>query len=257
MNTNESTALVRRADDELALRATPIDALLARQAAISEAMKKLMREGVDYGRIPGCGPKPTLLKPGAEKLCHTFGLAPSFKIDRRDLPDGHREYEIICTLVSIASGVTVGSGVGCATTMERRYRYRKGAENPDIADTYNTVLKIAKKRAQVDATLTAVGASDLLTQDIEDFGGDHEVPSKGSANVREASTRSEVRAPSQPKSTVEISDDWVMDLLGSIDEAATVDDLKALAKKVNAMPKGSSARRVCKTAFEERMAKLS
>ncbi len=42
-------------------------------------------------------------------------------------------------------------------------------ENPDIADTYNTVLKMAKKRAQVDATLTAVGASDILTQDLEDL----------------------------------------------------------------------------------------
>ena len=42
-------------------------------------------------------------------------------------------------------------------------------ENPDVADTYNTVLKMAKKRAQVDATLTVVGASDILTQDLEDL----------------------------------------------------------------------------------------
>jgi hypothetical protein len=42
-------------------------------------------------------------------------------------------------------------------------------ENPDIADTYNTVLKMAKKRAQVDATLTATAASDLFTQDLEDM----------------------------------------------------------------------------------------
>jgi hypothetical protein len=41
-------------------------------------------------------------------------------------------------------------------------------ENPDIADTYNTILKIAKKRAFVDGMLTATGASDLFTQDAED-----------------------------------------------------------------------------------------
>lgn len=41
-------------------------------------------------------------------------------------------------------------------------------ENPDIADTYNTVLKIAKKRAQVDAMLTATAASDIFTQDLEE-----------------------------------------------------------------------------------------
>ena len=42
-------------------------------------------------------------------------------------------------------------------------------ENPDIADQYNTVLKMAKKRALVDAALTVLGASDLFTQDIEDM----------------------------------------------------------------------------------------
>lgn len=41
-------------------------------------------------------------------------------------------------------------------------------ENPDIADTYNTVLKIAKKRAHVDATITATAASDIFTQDLDE-----------------------------------------------------------------------------------------
>lgn len=43
-------------------------------------------------------------------------------------------------------------------------------ENPDIADEYNTVLKMAKKRAQIDAVLTVTGASEYFTQDLEDFG---------------------------------------------------------------------------------------
>ncbi len=42
------------------------------------------------------------------------------------------------------------------------------AENPDIADTYNTVLKMAKKRAMVDAILSATAASDIFTQDLEE-----------------------------------------------------------------------------------------
>lgn len=42
-------------------------------------------------------------------------------------------------------------------------------ENPDIADTYNTVLKMASKRAFVHATLNATAASDMFTQDIEDL----------------------------------------------------------------------------------------
>jgi hypothetical protein len=42
-------------------------------------------------------------------------------------------------------------------------------ENPDIADVYNTVRKMAYKRALVSATITATGVSDIFTQDIEDF----------------------------------------------------------------------------------------
>ncbi|MCU0824999.1 MAG: hypothetical protein MUF77_10200, partial [Leptospira sp.] len=43
------------------------------------------------------------------------------------------------------------------------------AENPDIADQYNTVLKMAQKRAFIAATLTVLAVSDMFTQDAEDF----------------------------------------------------------------------------------------
>lgn len=42
-------------------------------------------------------------------------------------------------------------------------------EHPNIADVYNTVLKMGKKRAYVDAILNATGASDTFTQDLEDL----------------------------------------------------------------------------------------
>jgi hypothetical protein len=37
------------------------------------------------------------------------------------------------------------------------------------ADVSNTVLKMAKKRGQIDLTLTALGCSDLFAQDLEDL----------------------------------------------------------------------------------------
>ena len=52
--------------------------------------------------------------------------------------------------------------------------FRKGStrlENPDIADTYNTVLKMAAKRSLVDAVLKATGGSCAFTQDLEDMKG--------------------------------------------------------------------------------------
>ena len=42
-------------------------------------------------------------------------------------------------------------------------------EHDNPADYYNTVLKMAKKRAHVDAMLTATAASDIFTQDIEEI----------------------------------------------------------------------------------------
>jgi ribosomal protein L37AE/L43A len=41
-------------------------------------------------------------------------------------------------------------------------------ENPDLPDVWNTVVKMAEKRARVDAVLAVTGASALFTQDAED-----------------------------------------------------------------------------------------
>lgn len=187
--------------------------------AIQELMRDTMVEGTHFGVIPGCGDKPTLLKPGAEKLSLMFRLSPTYVITKSDIGNGHREIEVRCTLTHIPSGKVFGEGVGSCSTAETKYRYRnaerlcpkcgkdkiikgkdeygggwlcyakKGGcgakfkdadesitsqivgrvENPDVADTFNTVLKMAKKRAHVDAALTATGASDIFAQDLEDL----------------------------------------------------------------------------------------
>lgn len=43
-------------------------------------------------------------------------------------------------------------------------------ENPDPYDLENTLVKMAKKRAHIDAALTGTASSDLFTQDMEDAG---------------------------------------------------------------------------------------
>jgi hypothetical protein len=53
--------------------------------------------------------------------------------------------------------------------------------NPNIADTYNTVLKMAQKRALIAAVLNATAASEVFTQDVEDF----RPPPAGSAGPAE------------------------------------------------------------------------
>ena len=56
---------------------------------LRECMKAILREGTDYGTIPGAGDRKNLLKPGAEKLLQWFGFGSrsiEVKIERDD-PD--------------------------------------------------------------------------------------------------------------------------------------------------------------------------
>lgn len=140
-------------------------------------MSNVLKQGEHYGVIPGTKGKPSLLQPGAEKICLMFKLVPRYRVEKAQLPGGHREVEVTCTLYQRGSDVVEGEGMGSCSTMESKYRYRKKwvngspirEENTDIADTYNTVLKMAKKRALVDAVKSTTAASDIFTQDVEDL----------------------------------------------------------------------------------------
>lgn len=139
--------------------------IIKQQNTILDVMKTAMKEGTHYGKIPGCGPKKVLLKAGAEKLCLMFRLAPSFDIFLTESENGHREYRVTCHLRHIVSNQQMGDGIGSCTTLESKYKFSR--HNP--ADSYNTVLKMAKKRALVDAVLNTTAASDSFTQDLEDI----------------------------------------------------------------------------------------
>lgn len=144
---------------------------------IQYLMREVLKDGEHFGTIKGCGTKPTLLQSGAEKIAYMFHFVPEYEVTRSSLENGHREYEVVCKLKHRETGQLMGGGLGLCTTMESKYRYRwegygnnrHRVENPDIADTYNTVLKMAKKRAFVDAVKSTTAASDIFTQDIEDL----------------------------------------------------------------------------------------
>jgi len=176
----------------------------ARRQAVIEYTRRMLVSGTDYGKIPGTGDKPTLLKPGAEKLASLFGLSPLFEMMEREMdwtgdahggePFFYMQYR--CTLTR--GDIVAGQGVGSCNSWEKKYRYRtvypnkataeeKAAgrletrggrngsyqvyviKNADPADVVNTVDKMAQKRALVAAVLIAVNASELFTQDIEDY----------------------------------------------------------------------------------------
>ena len=210
-----------------------------------------------YGVIPGTN-KPTLLKPGAEKLCLLFRLAPEYEsVERYD--GDHLTIKSKCTLYHIVTGLRLGSGEGSCSTKESKYAYRKGARvcpecgkeaiikgkaefgggwlcfkkkdgcgmkwpdgateiesqnadrvaNEDLADQYNTVLKMSNKRSLVAAVLNVTAASDIFTQDLEDM--PHFSPPEGAKAKPEAPKPATKESTEPPKNWVTILGKAILD----------------------------------------------
>lgn len=198
-----------------------LDQLHEQLEFVRAVMRQEMRDGQDYGKIPGCGDKPGLFQPGAQKLLMTFQLTPHVKKEvLRELPHpsvaGHREYEFTISVQSRTG--REWDGVGTCSTFEPKYRWhrsqrkcpacgketilksknapfgwfcwsKKGgcgmnfpatdpaitsqeegrAENENPAEYWNTVRKMAFKRAIVHAAINATNTSELWSQDLEDL----------------------------------------------------------------------------------------
>jgi hypothetical protein len=205
-----SNALVKPATD-FASTAITASQLKAQIQVIQRAMADVMFDGEHYGKIPGT-PKPTLFKAGAEKLCLLFHIAPMYRTEDLSTHDVAR-YRVTCLGKSQVSGLELGEGLGEASTNEAKYKWRepvcdaeydatdesmrrvkwfkgqppysKKQIRTEPADTANTVLKMAAKRALVAMVLNVLAASDIFAQDLEDL---DDVPGEGN----------EGRKPKQP-----------------------------------------------------------
>lgn len=51
-----------------------INKTLQKVRSLQATLKSILTENYDYGKIQGCGDKPTLLKPGAEKILMALGV---------------------------------------------------------------------------------------------------------------------------------------------------------------------------------------
>ena len=119
--------------------------------------------GVDFGVIPHCN-KPTLLKPGAEKIMNYLGLICRVETLNRveDYNVGFFSYECKVYLIDY-NGVVKGEGIGITNTREGKYAKQNGFS------VQNVVYKMSKKRALVDAVLNVGNLSARFTQDVEDM----------------------------------------------------------------------------------------
>jgi hypothetical protein len=197
---NEQTAVAVHRQD----RALTASDMRAQVNLVQEVMRAVMigpskenKDGVHYGVVPGTQ-KPTLFKPGAEVLCATFRIAPSYRIEDLSTEDYSR-YRIVCIGTHQTTSIFLGEGVGSCSSNEEKYKWRKATNKEwemttenrrrikygynskeqreyeikqvrtEAADLDNTILKMAAKRAQVAMTLNVTAASDIFTQDIEDL----------------------------------------------------------------------------------------
>ncbi len=217
-------------------------------------------DGVDFGQIPGTD-KPTLLKPGYEKIQFYLGLTPMFKlINRTYLPNQEKidkvynqqtkKYDTVKTVRNYYAwewacelyhdGIKVAEGVGCANTEERKYvsQYAK-SETPD--SLANTVMKIAKKRAQADAILNVGGISDMYTVDLEDNEGINKLK-VNKENKTTKISKDQIKTIYATMGALQVTDNDIADLLKSMkitkiaeakpsDTNKIIEEIKKIAKE--------------------------
>ncbi len=141
----------------------PVAAVAAKGLTVEEAaafdkemgrfIDTVLVAGVDYGVIPHCS-KPTLLKPGAEKIMNYLGLIARVEVCNRVedyANDGFFCYTCKVSLIDY-NGVVKGEGLGICNSKEHKYGRNSGFS------IQNTVLKMAKKRALVDAVLNVAAS---------------------------------------------------------------------------------------------------
>ena len=198
-----TTAIVRSEIIDSSIIKANIKAQDEALTALTDYVNSKLIPGKDYFAVTE-GQLPSLGKPGAEKINFIFRLVPKYKILSKTFRATEITYELQCDLVNKITGEFSGSGVGACTSLEDKWCYlwkfeKDVPEHINIKDLEykeffsqnmnqgrggyyrkyripidnhynlaNNMLKMAKKRAYVDATLSATMASFLFTQDIEE-----------------------------------------------------------------------------------------
>jgi len=130
--------------------------------ALVEWVRKSLVDGTDYGTIKTKRgeSKPSLRKPGAEKICGMLGLSVNYpglsKYEDAAVSGVEIKQIIIRCELRDGSGNLMADGIGARLLAQ------------DSGDL-NKALKMAAKSAQIDATLRCAGLSEIFTQDLEDM----------------------------------------------------------------------------------------
>ena len=173
----DSVAL--KTNDSMPITSQDLDFLAEKRKLLKEFVSKQLVQGDDsdgdYAVITGCK-KPSLLKPGAEKLMQLFGLGSRVSLTFKEI-DHNGNFAMFvykAEVYHLRTGVVICECEGSANSKEKKWATRpewvdgvkKTVETP-IYDVLNTLMKMAQKRAEVGCVVKATGASDFFTQDID------------------------------------------------------------------------------------------
>lgn len=124
-----------------------------RRTVMREFVQNQLTRDLDFGVIPGTK-KPTLYKPGMERIFSLLGIRTELEKDEATLSMITQENVVayVCRAYSLKTGQLLGEG--------------RGACSVDEKGLVNTTVKIAEKRARMDCCLN-MGFSEYFTQDLE------------------------------------------------------------------------------------------
>ena len=133
--------------------------------AFHAIVKATLVPDVDYGVIPGTT-EPMLFKSGAENILMLFGLITSIEILTANPLHLTRDtdfiaYTIKCRLIK--DGEIVSEGIGMCSSGEKKY------SKADAIDIANTIMKMASKRALVDAVLRVASLSAVFAEEAQEL----------------------------------------------------------------------------------------
>lgn len=196
--------------------AVDLEAAKKSQLALNNFIASMMKDGLDYGLIPGTKKK-SLWQPGAQKLLFFNGLCAKMVCTEKiqDWEKGFFHYEYKAIIFHKASEKVISESFGSANSKEDRYAWRwvnekkipRGTDkedlvskkntgdygdyttyrvpNPDVYTLPNTLIKMAQKRAMIGGTMLACRASENFTQDVEEEeNGQPEAGNAGSAKAK-------------------------------------------------------------------------
>lgn len=106
--------------------------VLERYAMVVSFIRSALQPGIDFGVIPGCGDRPTLLLPGAQKIAALFRYGTKLSLDKEiedwvGVDHGGEPffmYRHMCEVFD-THGQLVASGYGSCNSWEKKYRWRE------------------------------------------------------------------------------------------------------------------------------------